>query len=104
MLPVLGGRKVPAVAHKPSRHCLLLSAEPRQSGGDSAQTEVCSRTELCGEPKAIPLVDVPIRERNAIEEAECHAEEDIPDLGCREGLGEVTSSTTKESSLRPCLG
>ncbi len=65
---------------------------------------MCSRTELCGEPKAIPLVDAPIRERNAIEGVECRAEEDIPDLGCREGLGEVTSSTMKESPRRPCLG
>ncbi len=89
MLPLVGGRKVPAVAQKPSRRCLLLSAELHRSGGDFSQTEVCSRTELCGGPKAIPLVDAPIRERNVIEEAECRAEEDIPDLGCREGLGEV---------------
>ncbi len=41
------------------------------------------------------LVDAPIRERNAIEEAECRAEENISNLGCREGLGEVTSSTTR---------
>ncbi len=65
---------------------------------------MCSQTELCGEPKAIPLVDASIRERNAIEEAECGAEEDISDLGCREDLGEVTSSTTKESPRHPCLG
>ncbi len=59
---------------------------------------------MCGEPKAIPLVDAPICERNAIEEAKCRAEEDIPDLRCGEGLGEVTSSTMKESPRRPCLG
>ncbi len=103
MLPLVGGRKVPAVAQKPSRRCLLLSAEPCRSGGDFTQTEVCSRTELCGEPKAIPLVDAPIREKNAIEEAECRAEEDIPDLGCREGLGEVTSFTMKKIPRLPCL-
>ncbi len=50
-------------------------------GGDFSQTEVCSRTEMCGEPKAIPLVDAPIREWNAIEEAECRAKEDIPEFG-----------------------
>ncbi len=104
LLPLVGGRKVPAVAQKPPRRYLLLSAEPRRSRGDFTQTEVCSRTELCREPKAIPLADAPIRERNAIEEAECRAEEDIPDLGCREGLGEVMSSTTKESTRRLCLG
>ncbi len=42
-----------------------------QSEGGFGQTEVCSRTKLCGEPKAIPLVDATIRERNAIEEVEC---------------------------------
>ncbi len=75
-----------------------------EDGGDCGQTEVCSRTKLCGEPKAIPLVDTPIRERNAIEEAECCILEDMPVLGCREGLGGrgVTSSTTKESPWRPC--
>ncbi len=67
----VGGRKVPVVAQKPSRHCLLLSAELRRSGGDSSQTEVCSRTKLCAEPKAIPLVGAPIREWNAIEEVSC---------------------------------
>ncbi len=71
LLPLVGGRKVPAVAQKPSRLCLLLSAEPRRSEGGFGQTEVCSRTKLCGEPKAIPLVDATIRERNAIEEVEC---------------------------------
>ncbi len=45
-----------------------------------------------------------IRPTTAQKEAECHAEEDIPDLGCREGLGEVTPSTTKESPWRTCLG
>ncbi len=68
LLPLVGGRKVPAVAQKPSRRSLLLSGEPRLSEGGFGQTEVCIRTELCREPKAIPLVDVPIRERNAIEE------------------------------------
>ncbi len=81
-----------------------MSGEPRRSGGDCGQTEVCSRTELCGEPKAIPLVDAPIRERNAIEEAECYSLEDIPVLGCREGQEGATSSTTKESPWRPCSG
>ncbi len=52
----------------------------------------------------IPLVGAPIREWNAIEEAECRAKEDIPELGCREGLEEVTPSTMKESPRRPCLG
>ncbi len=59
---------------------------------------------MCGEPKAIPLVDAPIREWNAIEEAECRAKEDIPELGCREGLEAVTPSTMKESPQHPCLG
>ncbi len=72
--------------------------------GDFSQTEVCSRTELCGEPKEIPPVDAPIREWNAIEEAECRAKEDIPEMGCREGLEAETPSTTKESPRRPCLG
>ncbi len=40
---------------------------------------------------------------HALRECPRHAEEDIPDLGCREGLGEVTSSATKESPLRPFL-
>ncbi len=47
---------------------------------------MCSQTELCGKPKAIPLVDTPIRERNAKKEAEYCSVEDIPVLGCREGL------------------
>ncbi len=46
-------------------HCLLLSGEPRRSEGGFGQTEICSRTEL--------YVDAPIREINAIEEAECCA-------------------------------
>ncbi len=74
-----------------------LSDELHRSGGDSSQTEVCNWTELCGEPKAIPLVDAPICEWNAIEEAECRIEEDIPDFG-------LSPSTTKESPWRPCLG
>ncbi len=65
---------------------------------------MCSRTELCGEPKAIPLVDAPIRERNAIEEAESCSLGDIPVLGCREGPEGETSSTTKESLWRPRSG
>ncbi len=44
-----------------------------------------------------------IRERNAIEEAECCDAEDIPVLGCQ-GLEEATSPTTKESHWRPCSG
>ncbi len=69
------------------RRCLLLSGEPHRSGGDCGQTEVCSWTELCREPKAILLVDAPFRERNGIEEAECCSSlEDISVLGCREGL------------------
>ncbi len=95
LLPLVGGRKVPVVAQKPSRRCLLPSGEPHRSKGGFGQTEVCSWTELCGEPKAIPLLDAPIRERNAIEEAEFCDAEDIPVLGCREGLEKVTSSTTK---------
>ncbi len=97
LLPLVGGRKVPVVAQKPSRRSLLLSGEPRRSKGGFGQIEVCSRTELCGEPKAIPLVDAPIPERNAIEEAEFCDAEDIPVLGCREGLEEATSSAMKES-------
>ncbi len=77
---------VHAVAQKPLRRCLLLSGQPRRSRGDCGQAEVCSQTEMCGEPKAIPLVDAPIRERDAIKEAECCSPEDILVLGCREGL------------------
>jgi len=44
-----------------------------------------------------------IRERNAIEEADCCDAEDIPVLGCQ-GLEEATSPTTKESHWRPCSG
>ncbi len=78
-----------------SREALeALSPELRRSGGDFSQTEVCSWTEQCGEPKVIPLVDAPIREWNAIEEAEYHAKEDIPELGCREGLDAVTPSAS----------
>ncbi len=104
MRPLVGGRKVPAVAQTTSRCCLLLSGEPRQSEGGFGQTEVCSRTELCVEPKAIRLVDAPIHEKNAIEEAEYCDVEDIPVLGRREGLGEATSSTKKESPWCPCSG
>ncbi len=50
------------------------------------------------------LVDTPICERNVIEEVECCDAEDIPVLGCREGLEEATSSTTKENRRRPCSG
>ncbi len=95
----VGGRKVLVVEQKPWRRCLLLSAEPRRSGGDFSQTEVCSRTELCREPKVIPLVDAPIRELNAIEEGECRAKEDIPELGCREGLEAVTLFGLMESEV-----
>ncbi len=76
---------VHAVAQKPLRRCLLLSGQPRRRG-DCGLAEVCSQTEMCGEPKAIPLVDASIRERDAIKEAECCSLEDILVLGCREGL------------------
>ncbi len=84
--------------------CLLLSDESRRSGGDFSQTEDCNRFELCGEPTAIPPVDAPIRKRSAIEEAECRAREDIPEMGCREGLEVAAPSTMKESPRHPCSG
>ncbi len=66
---------------------------------------MCRRTELCGEPKAIPQVDAPIREWNAIEGAECRAKEDIHRVSRRpEAVKKDVSSTTKESPRRPSLG
>ncbi len=95
---------VPIVAQKPLRRCLLLSGEPPQSvwGGGCGQAEVCSQTELCGEPKMITLVDAPIRERNAIEGVECCSLEDIPVLRCRKSQRGATSSSAKEIQWRPC--
>ncbi len=108
VLPLLllsaGGRKVPVVEQKPWRRCLLLSGEPRRNGGDFFQTEECNRFELCGEPTAIPRVDAPIREGSATEESECRVREDIPEMGCREGLEAAAPSTVKESPRRPCSG
>ncbi len=60
---------------------------PSKRGGLWPNWIVYSRTELCGEPKMIPLVDAPIRERNAIEEAECCILDVIPVLGCQKGPG-----------------
>ncbi len=108
----VGGRKTLAVEQKHWRRCFrslggvvyYCQLNPVEAGGDFSQTEVCNRTESCGEPKAIPLVDAPIREWNAIEKAECRAKEDIPEMGCREGLEAAAPSTTKESPLRPCSG
>ncbi len=106
VLPLLlisvGGRKVPVVEQRPWRHCLLLSGEPSRNGGDFFQTEDCNRFELSVYP--IPRVDAPIREGSATEESECRVREDIPEMGCREGLEATAPSTVKESPRRPCSG
>ncbi len=52
----------------------------------------------------IPRVDAPIREGSATEESECRVREDIPEMGCREGLEAAAPSTVKESTRRPCSG
>ncbi len=39
----------------------------------------------------------PIREGSATEESECRVREDIPEMGCREGLEAAAPSTVKES-------
>ncbi len=64
----------------------------------------CNRFGLCGEPTAIPRVNAPIREGSMTEGSECRAREDIPEIGCREGLEAAAPSTVKESPRRPCSG
>ncbi len=77
---------------------------PVETGFFFSQTEECNRFGLCGEPTAIPRVNAPIHEGSMTEGSECRAREDIPEIGCREGLEAAAPSTVKESPRRPCSG
>ncbi len=59
---------------------------PVEARGASAKLKCVAGLNCAENPKRYPPVDAPIRERNAIEEAECSDVEDIPVLRCREGL------------------
>ncbi len=63
----------------------------------NGQTEVCSRTKRCGEPKK---VDAPIRERNAIEGAECCILKEC--WGVEKVLGGRHHPPQKEGHWCPC--
>ncbi len=66
--------------------------------GDFSQTEVCSQTKLCGEPKAIPLVDAPIREWNAIEEVSCKGRHTWVGVSRRPGSSDALHHEGKPSA------
>ncbi len=73
-----------------------------EAGGIFPKLKIVARPNCAENPQG--YTDAPIREGSAIEEAECRVREDIPDMGCREGLESAAPSTVKESPRHPCSG
>ncbi len=77
---------------------------PVETGGISPKLKSVTGSNCAENPQRFPRVNAPIREGSVTEGSECRAREDIPEIGCREGLEAAAPSTVKESPRRPCSG
>ncbi len=62
---------------------------PVKTGGISPKLKSVTGSNCAENPQRFPRVNAPIREGSVTEGSECRAREDIPEIGCREGLEAV---------------